>query len=62
MAEIERPLRSEAQDVQIAVTDGVDGLILNEEAANGRYAVESLNAISRCSAEAERCIDYKSVI
>ena len=62
MAELERPDRRECEDVAIAVTDGVDGLLLSDNAANGKYGLDALNTIGRCCAEAERTIDYKGVL
>lgn len=60
MAECERPDRREAEDVAIAVTDGADALIVAEESSNGKYSIETLNALSRCCADAERTIDFKA--
>ena len=62
MAESERPDRREAEDVAIAVTDGVDAVLLSDAAANGKNGLEALNTIGRCCAEAERTTDYKGVL
>ena len=53
-----RPTRAEITDVANAIYDGTTAIMLSAETSVGEYPVESLKAMARIAAEAERDIDY----
>lgn len=60
MAHNAEPTRLESEDCAIAVCDGVDGLVLADDASQSIHAIKAISALSRACAEAERIIDYKA--
>ena len=59
MQHTDKPTRAESSDIAIAVLDGADSFMLNEETSVGEFPVETVTMLSNIATEAERCIDYK---
>ena len=59
MVKAPRPTRSEASEISTCILDGVDAICLNNETAQGLYPINAVTMLQKCSAEAEKTIDYK---
>lgn len=53
-----RPTRSEVCDIAEGVSDGLDGMILSQETATGRFPREVIEAMSRICYETEQNLNY----
>ncbi len=58
MVEASTPTRAEVSDVANAVLDGSDAVMLSEETAVGRYAVESVEMMARIATSAEQMFPH----
>lgn len=54
MTEHEEPTRAEVTDVEEAILQGADAVMLSEETASGRFPVEAVTMMERILLEAER--------
>jgi len=54
MTKEKEPTRAEVTDVEEAIMDGADAVMLSEETASGKYPVEAVAMMERVITEAER--------
>lgn len=60
MIEEKTPLRSEISDIQNALVEGADGIILDKETSYGHYPAEAIAAVSKTLTETNNIVDpYK---
>lgn len=59
MTEHTEPTRAEVTDIEQAIMDGADAVMLSEETASGKFPVEAVAMMERSIAEAERHEDKK---
>ena len=59
MTNQKEPTRAEVTDVEEAIMDGADAVMLSEETASGQFPVEAVAMMERIIAEAERHEDKK---
>jgi len=59
MTKQKEPTRAEVTDVEQAIMDGADAVMLSEETASGQFPVEAVAMMERIIAEAERHEDRK---
>lgn len=57
MIDEKEPLRSEISDIQNAIVNGADAILLDKETAYGNYPVEAVKVISKTMAETANVID-----
>ena len=51
--------RQETTDISVAVSDGVDAIILSHETSVGTFSLEATVLLAKAIAEAENCFDYE---
>jgi pyruvate kinase len=56
------PTRAEASDVTNAVMDGTDAVMLSGETAMGKYPVDAVRFLARCTEITEAALDYQSML
>ena len=62
MCRAARPSRSEAGDISLAVTDGVDVVMVGEETASGDFPVPVVNCLCKIVIEAEKMLNNKKIL
>jgi pyruvate kinase len=60
MVESPRPTRAEVADVANAILDGTDAVMLSEETAVGRYAVEATATMARIAQDTETALPFEN--
>jgi pyruvate kinase len=62
MVQAPTPTRAEASDVATAVYDGVDGVMLSNESASGKYPVDSVKMMNRIIQRTEQDPLYRDLL
>lgn len=62
MSRAARPSRGEAADISLAVTDGIDVVMVGEETASGDFPVPVVNCLCKIMIEAEKNLNNKKVL
>ena len=56
------PTRAEASDVSNAIYDGTDAVMLSAETAVGKFPLEAIRFLTRCSENSEGALNYDSIL
>jgi len=62
MCRAARPSRSEAEDISLAVSDGVDVVMVGNETASGDFPVPVVNCLCKIVIEAEKMLNNKKIL